>query len=353
MNPSFFSYLKAIIAFSLIIIVHEFGHFIAGKLSKIEVLEAALGLGPKLFKTKIKDTIYAICCIPVGGYVKFLGQDPLENIPLEKRGVAFRYKSIKKRFLTVIAGPLFNYITAILLLAIAINMGIYFGTTKIEDVLANTPAQEAKFMAGDEIIRINGEEVETWDDITEIISEHPGEKLEFQVKRDGMITILYPRLTKKEGSGFLGIATVVEKRRVPFLKALVMGAESTIMTSYHFLVAIPMLIIGKIPLEYARPISPIGVVKLIAQTDITYGIQSFLQLLGMMSVIIAIGNLIPILPLDGGHILFMIIEKVIGKKVNPKVIIAVSNIGTLILIVIFLFAFYLDIFSPIDISFLR
>ena len=110
-----------------------------------------------------------------------------------------------------------------------------------------------------------------------------------------------------------------------------------------------MLITGKIPIEYARPLSPIGAVRIMAQTDITYGIQSFLNLLGNISVMIAIGNLLPVLPLDGGHILFMIIEKIKGKKVNPKVIIAVTNIGMIIMIALIIFAFYLDIFNPIDI----
>lgn len=349
MNSAFLSYIKAIIAFSLIIMVHEFGHFIVGKLSNIEVIEAAIGFGPKLFKTKIKDTIYAICGIPVGGYVKFLGQDPLEDIPIEKRKVAFQFKPIKQRFLTVIAGPLLNYITAILLLVVAISMGIYFGTTQIEEVIADTPAQKAGFLAGDKIIKINGIKISEWDDITEIINKHPEDKVEFQVGRDEKVIKLYPTLSEREGKGFLGIAAVVEKRRVPFFKALMMAIESSIKISYFFFAAILMLIMGKIPIEYARPISPIGAVRIMAQTDITYGIQSFLNLLGYMSVIIAIGNLLPILPLDGGHILFMIIEKIRGKKVNPKVIIAITNIGTIIMIAIIIFAFYLDIFNPIDI----
>ncbi len=350
MNPIMLSYIKAIIALSLIVIIHEFGHFIVGKLCKIEVLEVAIGFGPKLLKTKIKDTIYAICGFPFGGYVKFLGQDPFEDIPPNKKDVAFYYKSIKDRFFTVISGPFLNYISAILLLAIAISMGIYSGTTQIDKVLEDTPAYETGFLSGDKIIKISGQKISTWDDITEVIGKYPGEKIEFEVERNGEILKLYPTLTERDGLGFLGIAPVTEKIKVTFFKALVLGTESTIKTSYYFFAIILMLVTGKIPIKYARPVSPIGAVKIIAQADIIYGVQSFLSLLGYMSIIIAIGNLLPVLPLDGGHILFMIIEKIRGKKVSPKIILTVTNIGTLILITLLLLAFYLDIFSPIDIS---
>jgi regulator of sigma E protease len=353
MNPIMLSYIKAIIAFSLIVIIHEFGHFIVGKLFKIEVLEAAIGFGPKLLKKKIKDTIYAICAFPIGGYVRFLGQDPLEDIPIDKKDVAFCYKSIKDRFLTVISGPLLNYISAILLLTIAISMGIYSGTTQIDKVLEDTPAYETGFLSGDKILKINGQKISTWDDITNIIGKYPGEKIELEVERNGEIVKLYPTLTKRNGLGFLGIAPVTEKIKIPLYKALVLGIESVIKASYYFFETIIMLITGRIPIEYARPVSPIGTVKIIAQTDITYGMQSFLSLLGYMSVIIAIGNLLPVLPLDGGHLLFMIIERIRGKKVSPKIMLIINNIGTLILIAILLLAFYLDIFSPIDMSTLK
>lgn len=353
MNPVMLSYIKAIIALSLILIIHEFGHFIVGKLCKIEVLEAAIGFGPKLLKIKIKDTIYAICGFPFGAYVKFLGQDSLEDIPLDKKDVAFCYKSIKDRFFTVISGPLLNYILAILLLTIAISMGIYSGTTQIEKVLEDTPAYETGFLSGDKIVKINGHKISTWDDITEIIGKYPGEKIEFEIERNREIIKLYPTLTERDGLGFLGIAPVTEKIKVPLFKALLLGTESVIKTSYYFFVVILMLVTGKIPIKYARPLSPIGAVKIIAQTDITYGIQSFLSLLGYMSVILAIGNLLPVLPLDGGHVLFIIIERIRGKKVSPKIMLVINNVGTLILIAILLLAFYLDIFSPIDISTLR
>ena len=179
-------YILAIIGFSLIIIVHELGHFVFARAGGMHVYEFFMGFGPKIFNFKSKSgTEYGLKAIPVGGYVKVMGMDRNEEIPAGMEGRSYQDKPFYKKFLTYFAGAGFNVIFAVILIAIFLSMGIYEPSNIIDYVQPDTPAQESGIMVGDRVIAINGEKIENWDEFAEKTQENPGEKVVYTIVRDG------------------------------------------------------------------------------------------------------------------------------------------------------------------------
>ena len=199
-------YLLAILGLSLIIIVHEFGHFIFAKSGRMYIHEFFIGFGPRLFKFKSKaGTVYGLKAVPVGGYVKVMGMDRNEVIPEDKKEMSYQSKPFYKKFLTIFGGAGFNVIFAIVLIGIFLAMGTYEPGTTIEYVQPGTPAEASGIEIGDKVIEIDGEKIDTWDEFASLTQSKPGKEVVYTIIRDGREIEITPVLDTVEGLGYLGI----------------------------------------------------------------------------------------------------------------------------------------------------
>ncbi|MDD5659332.1 MAG: M50 family metallopeptidase [Actinomycetota bacterium] len=345
-----FQYILAILGFSMIIVVHELGHFVFAKINKIFVEEFFLGMGPKILKFKSKSgTLWGLSAIPVGGYNKISGMDREEEIPDAAKNKAYYTKPFWVKFSVIFGGALMNIIFAIILIIVFFGMGIYMPTNTIDFIEKNSPAQEYGLSVNDKIIYLNDTQIKNWDDFSINVKKYPNEYVIFKVLRNGNELSIKVKLGVKENEGYLGISPKTEKTSL--------GLKGTLKESFklvgNFIVTyfklFGMLFTGKLPFSQARPVSPIGVVTIFQQSA-AMGSQSFVLLVALVSLILGFSNLIPLLPLDGGHIIIMIIEAIRKKPVSKKAIQIYTNIGIIIFIALFMIGFIFDIIKPININ---
>lgn len=345
-----FQYVLAIVGLSLIIIVHESGHFLAAKASGIYVEEFFIGIGPKIFKIKSKSgTSYGISAVPVGGYNKLLGMDRSEAVPAGMEEKAFHNKSFYKKFLVCIGGSGFNIIFAVILIMIFLSMGVFVPSTTIEYVQPDSPADISGFEKGDNVIALNGIEIESWDDFSTITREYPGQEVTYTIIRDGEEMEIGTKLENIEGQGFLGIGPLYVKERLGFFEIVKESFKILWDVCVFTVKAVGMLFRGELSFSEARPVSPVGVVS-IFQQSVNMGFQDFIFFVALVSIMLGFGNLLPILPLDGGNILLVVVESIRKKPIPKKVFDIFNSIGIFILLSILLIGFIFDIIRPFDIT---
>jgi len=343
-------YLLAILGLSLIIIVHEFGHFIFARAGRMYIHEFFIGFGPRLFKYKSKaGTVYGLKAIPVGGYVKVMGMDRNEIIPEDKEGMSYQGKPFYKKFFTIFGGAGFNVIFAIILIGIFLSMGTYEPGTTIDYIQPETPAEISGLQIGDKVIAIDGEKIGTWDEFAALTQSRPGEEVVYSIIRDGREIEVTPVLDTVEGAGYLGISPEYVRIYMSFPQVLKESFVMTwdIITTYVKLFG--KLFTGQIPFDQARPVSPIGVVS-IFQQSISMGMQNFILFLALVSILIGFGNLLPILPLDGGNIVLLIVETIRKKPVPQKLLEVTNSIGIFLMVALLITGFVFDIISPFNLN---
>ena len=342
-------YILAIIGLSLIVIVHELGHFSMAKIGRIHVEEFFIGFGPKLFKFKDRrGTTYGISAIPVGGYNKLLGMDRNESIPRDMKNKSYHNKPFYKKLLVYIGGPGFSVIFAVILVGIFLSMGVLVPTTTIDFVQPESPAEISSFEIGDEVNALDDKKIESWDNFSEVTKKHPGEEVTYTVIRDGEEMKLEVRLDNKEGQGYLGIGPRYIEEKLGFFKIVKESFRMTGNISVTYVKLFGMLFSGKIPFREARPVSPIGIVS-IFQQSVSMGMRNFIFFVALVSILLGLGSLIPILPLDGGNIVLIIIETIRRKAVPRKVLEIFNSIGIFILVSILIIGFVFDIINPFNI----
>ena len=343
-------YILAIIGLSMIVIVHEFGHFLIAKLSGIHVEEFFIGFGPKLFKFKDRrGTAYGISAIPVGGYNKLLGMDRNESIPSGMEDKAFHNKPFYKKLQVSIGGVGFNIIFAVILIGIFLSMGVLVPTTIIDYIQPEAPADISGFKIGDKVIALNDQKIESWDDFSALTKKYPGKEVTYTVIRDGEEIKLEVKLNNVEDQGYLGISPSSVEEKLGFFEIVKESFKITWDISVTYIKLFGMLFSGKIPLSEARPVSPVGIVN-IFQQSVSMGMQNFIFFVALVSILMGFGNLIPILPLDGGNILLIIIEAIRRKPVPRKVLEIINSTGIFILISILIVGFVFDIINPFNIT---
>jgi regulator of sigma E protease len=352
--------LSAIVLLGIIIFVHEVGHFLAAKLMGVRVLKFSIGFGPKLIGKKYGDTEYLISSIPFGGYVKMFGEERGEELKEEEKPVAYTYQPVWKRFIIVFFGPLFNFALSYFIFVSFLANGLPVGipklegiTTHIDEVLQNSPAEKAGLKRGDKIVSIDGRDVYTWDEMTEIIRNNPGKELYIRVARDEQkldFKIIPEAVKTKNLSGKeiiigrLGIS----KTKIPvdiitsksIFNAPLKGLEATYKISIFILEVTKKLIVGSIPFRTVG--GPITIVHEAGKVA-AIGILPYFMFIALISVNLAVLNLLPIPILDGGHILFLGIEAIRRRPLNEKVIAIAQRIGLAIILFIMVFVLYFDI----------
>lgn len=341
------NFLLALVGFSLLIISHEFGHFVSAKIFKIGVEEFAIGFGPRIASFKFRGTTYSLRMIPFGGFNKLVSEEQAQQGELSSS--SFLRKPASIRAAIFLFGPIMNYLFAMILFFVFFMMGVQAPTTQVAEVIENSAADSAGFKVNDAIVSVGGTSVNSWEEIVAITQKNPNKMLEYIVERNGENIKISPMLSEMEGKGFLGISPKVERHYIGFEKSVLNAVKTTGYVNVLYVKGLGMLFTGRLSLEQARPVSPIGIVDMTAQVAQS-GFQNFLFFLGLLSILLGMSNLIPLLPWDGGHLLMLLIEKIRRRPVSEKTQKAIAGFGYTIAIAIFAIAIVLDIFRPIDLS---
>lgn len=348
-----------ILVLAIIILVHELGHFIAAKKSGLIVEEFGFGFPPKIFSIKKGETVYSLNLLPLGGFVKILGEDGNQNENIN----SFSSKSVGIRSLVIVSGVFMNFLLAIFLLIIGFNIGLPQIVDKNNELLAknveiqiiavnnNSPAEDAGIKIGDVVkyltiddknIIIN--EISTLQDA---IENNKGKELTIILER-GQKKIeagAIPRINPPEGEGPLGIA--LAKTGIisyPWYESIWLGVKSAFSITWEIMKGFTnlfknLLFQGRIPQELA---GPVGIAVLTNQAA-SLGFIYLLQLVAIVSLNLTILNLLPFPALDGGRLLFLGIEKIKGSKINPKIEMAFHSIGLVLIFILLILLTYRDI----------
>lgn len=326
--------ISSLLVFLLVVMLHEFGHFSIAKLSGIKVNEFSIGMGPKIYQKQKGETFYSLRALPVGGYVAMEGEEENSHDPR-----AFNNVSIVKRMAVVLAGAFMNFVLAFIAFTIIFSIAGY-GSSEIEKVISNSPADKAGIQSGDLIIKINENKVKDIYDINSIISKNQKEEMDFQINREGNIlnVKIKPEYSVENQIYLIGITSKLD---YSILKSISLGANRTLEMSKLILKSIKMMFSGSFKMEYLS--GPVGVVQLIG-SESSKGFLNFLQILGLISVNLGVFNLLPIPALDGGKFLFLLIEALRGKPIDEKIEQGLSLIGISLL---FSLMIYVTIFNDI------
>jgi len=339
-----------LIVLGVLVLVHEFGHFIVAKRIGVRIERFSIGFGPKVCSVKKGETEYLISSIPLGGYVKMAGDEAGENIKGERW--EFLSRSIADRFKIVIAGPLLNYVLAFLLFSIIFMFGSPTLTTEIGAIMKDYPAQSQGIAVGDKVLAIDGHAVKYWEEMTEIIHRHVEGPMRLSVERGGKVTEkeIQPVVRemkdifgKKTRIALIGIAPSekIERVKYGFIESFSMGFKKLMQLTYITYKALYSVIIGRLSLKESMT-GPIGIFVITGQAA-KLGFIYILHLMGILSASLAIFNLLPFPVLDGGYILFLIVEKLRGRPLSVKTQGIIANVGISFLIALTVFIFYSDI----------
>lgn len=343
------SLVSFIIVLSILVIVHEFGHFIVAKKMGVRVEKFSIGFGPEIIGVTKRETRYSISLVPLGGYVKLAGETAAEGVKGEKW--EYLSRTAGERVRIIFAGPLLNYILAFLIFSFVFMVGNPTLTAKVGKVMPGYPAESAGLKAGDKIISINNKDVIYWEDVTKIVHTSKNQEMALIVNRDGVETAIQVMPKSQEmntlfGSkkkiSIMGIAPSDEVVYVKYglIKSIYMGAEKLWTLTYITCRALWASVTGAIPIKESMT-GPIGIFYITGQAA-KLGLIYLLQLMGVLSASLAIFNLLPVPVLDGGHILFLAIEKIRKKPVSVKMQENVTQAGMGLLIVLMVFVFYND-----------
>ena len=342
--------LWAVLVLGVLIFVHELGHFLVAKQAGVSVLKFSLGFGPKIAGFTRGGTEYLLSAIPLGGYVKMLGEDPKEEVADLER--SFSAKPIGWRSLIILAGPGSNFLLAIAIFWVVFMVGVPTLTTKVGEVMEGFPAREAGLLRGDRIVGIEGQPIEKWEELAKRIHQSPGRPVRLTVEREGQRfdVAVAPKATKQKNLfgeeqeiGLLGIAPAEEflTERTNPITAFGRAVYKTYDLSVLILITFGKLLQGVVP---AKTIGGPLLVAQMAGEQARLGILNLLFFTALLSINLAILNLLPIPILDGGHLFFALIEAARGKPVSLKKREMAQQVGLVLLVALMIFAFYNDIF---------
>ncbi|MBN2542512.1 RIP metalloprotease RseP [bacterium] len=344
------SILSVIIVLGVLVFVHEFGHFIAAKFRGVRVLKFSLGFPPTMISKKIGETEYCLSWIPFGGYVKLAGEEVSEDEP--KEPYMFGAKKIWERLLVMIAGPFMNVLLGFLVFwALFFFWGLpqpYYDYAKVGSVLPDSPALELGLREGDMITRINDQSVQTWEDMVGLVHPNPETKIYLEWARAGTTfadSLVTMEKTVSSGDsviavGLIGISPPTKTEELSlwggFKKAGVTTWEILTLLFDFLFTAIK----GRINLNEVG--GPILIAQVAGQTA-RAGIVSFLFFLAALSINLALLNILPLPILDGGRILFLIIEAIKGKPIKFRTRMIALQIGFVIIVALMVFITINDI----------
>jgi regulator of sigma E protease len=336
----------------VLIFVHELGHFLVAKKAGVGVTVFSLGFGPRLFGFKKGETDYRISAIPLGGFVRMVGESPSEEVAPEDEAKSFAHKKVGWRLAIVSAGPLSNVVFAVITyFALMMIWGLPTLTTQVGDVLQGSPAMAAGLQKGDKILAINGRPVNAWGDMVSAIQGSGGQPLQVTLERGRrqVSATIHPReeettdiFGEKHRVFRVGIVASREMvtRRVGPWEAAVLAAQKTYWAGELIVLSVVKIMQAKVSVDNLG--GPIMIAQ-VAGEAARHGLAPLLSLAALISVNLAILNLLPIPALDGGHIFFFLIEAITRRPVSVAAREKAQQVGMVILILLMVFIFYNDI----------
>jgi regulator of sigma E protease len=349
MTTSIFAF---VIVLGVLIFFHELGHFLVARLFGVGVQTFSLGFGPRLIGKKVGITDYRLSAIPLGGFVKMVGEEPDAELTPEEVPLSFTHKHVLKKIFIVAAGPFFNLLLAVIIFYVIFQVsGLYTRLPFVGSVEPETPAYMAGLQEGDKITAINDIPVESWDEMAEIISESQGDHLFFNIIRNGETIRIGITPEPREDKNLFGenitryvigitSSTEVVTRKLNPFEAFSESILQTYRITELTIVSIGKLIQGTLSTKTLG--GPIMIADLAGQ-QAREGALNLVFFTALLSINLAILNFLPIPVLDGGHLVFFFVELVTGKPVNIKVREIAQQAGIFILILLMVFVFYNDI----------
>ncbi|MBU0878302.1 MAG: RIP metalloprotease RseP [Candidatus Omnitrophica bacterium] len=342
------TFLVFIFILSILIVVHEFGHFLAAKQAGVRVEKFAIGFGPPLLKINGKETQFLICLFPLGGYVKLAGDT---RSGCQGFSHEFLSKPVGIKMRIVFVGPLFNYLLAFILFWGMGLIGFPHLDTVVGGVLEGYPAYQAGLKEGDKILEVGGRRVEYWAEMAKVIHE-ASEKTSLKIEREGKIILLDISLKEKEVVDELGAKRNVsligifasEKVKIikyNFFKAFLKGGEALFNLTTLIGKGFIAMIFRKVSVKDAVT-GPIGIYYITSQA-VRMGIIAILHLMAVLSTSLAVVNLFPLPVLDGGHLLIFFIEKIRKRSLSEKTEDFLTRAGLTFIGLLAIFIFYNDI----------
>lgn len=339
---SVWPYLVAVLMFLILIVIHEFGHFITAKMFKIKVNEFAVGFGPKLFKIQGKETLYRFNLIPFGGYCAMEGEDDEST---DER--AFCNAKAYKRFIVTVAGAAFNLLLGLLVVCIIICSGNLVGTTVVAQFDENAISCDSGLMVGDEITHIEGRRMYTTQDVAYAFTAVEDGSLEIVVKRNGEKVVLSDvtfATETEDGINYVSLDFKFLGERKNFFNVI----EATFKTTFSYCrvvwFSLVDLITGRFGISAVS--GPVGVTATIGQAA-KLGILNLLPIMALITVNLGIFNLLPVPALDGGRLVFILLEMILRRPVAKKYEGIIHTVGLVLLLGLMVIITFKDVWSLI------
>lgn len=345
----------AILVFGFIILVHEFGHFLFAKLNGITVVEFSIGMGPRLISGVFKDTRYSIKILPFGGSCMMMGEDGEDKAP-----GAFTSKSALARIAVIAAGPVFNFILAFLFAMVLVGQ-IGHRDSILSSVVEDGPAKEAGLLPGDKIVRVNNRSVTTNRDVSWYMLSHPGEPVNLKIRRpeggiwekgvsyDTMQVRVTPEFNQEYGAYMIGVTFPAEKETESLADLVYYSAYEVKFCVVSTFDSLRMLFTRKIQADEAMA-GPIRIVSMVSETVETgreAGTKVLILYIAnwilLLSTSLGIMNLLPIPALDGGRLVFLFLELLRGKPIDPEKEGMVHMAGMMVLMALMVMILFNDI----------
>ncbi|MDD3430160.1 MAG: RIP metalloprotease RseP [Oscillospiraceae bacterium] len=336
----FITAVASILIFGLVIFIHELGHFLTAKYSSIKVNEFALGMGPTLIKKVKGETTYALRLFPIGGFVSMEGED--EESSDEH---SFQRAPVGNRILVVVAGACMNLLLGFLVLAIIVCMQTNITSRVVSGFYEeNASTYQSGLRAGDEIVAVNGRRCFIADDIVYEFARTADGTADFTVKRDGqkieLKNVIFQTKQNAEGANNIVIDFYVQPIEKTPITVLKEAGKWTVSLARLVFLSLVDLVTGRVPVNELS--GPVGIVSTISKVS-SMGIRPLLTLLALITVNLGVFNLLPIPALDGGRLVFLMIEAIRKKPLNPKYEGVINTVGFGALMLLMLFVTFNDI----------
>ncbi len=329
-----------IFVIGLLVLVHEFGHFVTARLTGMGVREFGIGFGPSLVSKRFGETVYTLNVVPLGGYVKIAGMDPDEVQTPESYGS----KPIWARMIVIAAGSLMNFVLPVLLFFIVL-VGAGVDTASDQPVLgtimADRPAARAGFVAGDRILSVDGAKINTWMDFVQVIRVSADKQVTIAYERNGIArtATVVPEYDTKTNRGVIGVMPQITNYRPGPGQAFAMSVKQTATVTATIFTGLLQMITGQAPADVAGPIGVAQITGQVAQM----GFLPLLQFAAFLSINLGLINLLPVPVLDGGHLVTLAFEAVRGRPLSRNSMQIIQTIGFALLMTLMLLATFKDI----------
>lgn len=336
--------LACIFVFGILVTVHEFGHFITAKLTGMKVEEFSIGFGPNIYQQQEGETLYSLRMLPLGGYNKIAGMDPDDPDDPDDPERGFNAKPVTSRMLVILAGSLMNILLPVVIffgLFLAFGMDVPENKPVLGQIIEGYPAEQSGLKEGDRILSINGKPVHEWLDIRKNIADSGMQPIPFEIQRDTeKLTItVTPGVNPETGKPFIGVVSSLKNVRLTPVQAAVASVSATKNIIKNMYASLYHMVTGKTKAEFS---GPVGVAKMAGEVA-HKGFDRLMQFTAMLSLNLAIINLLPLPALDGGHFLILLIEAVTGHKLGKTAMQNIQKVGVAMILALTIFATFKDL----------